>query len=31
VLHPDAELDGISADDVISGILAETSVPGGVS
>lgn len=31
VLHPDAELDGITADDVISGILAETSVPGGVS
>jgi MoxR-like ATPase len=31
VLHPDAELDGVTADDVISGILAETSVPGGVS
>lgn len=31
VLHPDAELDGITADDVISGILSETSVPGGVS
>lgn len=31
VLHPDAELDGITPDDVISGILAETSVPGGVS
>jgi MoxR-like ATPase len=31
VLHPDAELEGISQDDVVSAILAETSVPGGVS
>lgn len=31
VLHPDAELEGITPDDVIDSILAETSVPGGVS
>lgn len=31
VLHPDAELDGITPDDVVASILAETSVPGGVS
>lgn len=31
VLHPDAELEGITQDDVVSSILAETSVPGGVS
>lgn len=31
VLHPDAELDGITPDDVVNSILAETSVPGGVS
>lgn len=31
VLHPDAELEGITQDDVIDSILAETSVPGGVS
>lgn len=31
ILHPDAELEGITPDDVVSSILAETSVPGGVS
>jgi MoxR-like ATPase len=31
VLHPDAELEGITQDDVVNSILAETSVPGGVS
>lgn len=31
VLHPDAELEGVTPDDVVSSILTETSVPGGVS
>jgi MoxR-like ATPase len=31
VLHPDAELEGMSPDDVIGSILADTSVPGGVA
>lgn len=31
VLHPDAELEGMNADDVVAAILAETRVPGGVS
>jgi len=31
VLYPDAELEGITQDDVIDSILLETSVPGGVS
>jgi MoxR-like ATPase len=31
VLHPDSELEGMTADDVVNSILAETSVPGGVS
>ncbi len=31
VLYPDAELEGISPDDVIASILVETSVPGGVA
>lgn len=30
VLHPDAELEGMSPDDVVASILADTSVPGGV-
>lgn len=29
VLHPDAELEGVTPDDVVSSILVETSVPGG--
>jgi MoxR-like ATPase len=31
VLHPDAELEGMSPDDVVNSILADTSVPGGVA
>lgn len=30
VLHPDAELEGMTPDDVVAAILADTSVPGGV-
>ena len=31
VLHPDAELEGVTPDDVIASILVETSVPGGTT
>ena len=30
LLHPDAELEGMSADGVVDAIIAETSVPGGI-
>jgi MoxR-like ATPase len=30
VLHPDAELEGMTPEDVVAAILADTSVPGGV-
>lgn len=31
VLHPDAELEGMTPDDIVSSLLSETSVPGGLS
>src|SRR5262249_19092102 len=30
VLHPDAELEGVSADDVVESILSEVPVPKGI-
>ncbi len=31
VLHPDAELEGITPDDVIASLISETPVPGGLA